>query len=178
MTPQHYHQLLDWLDARPTIKHLVIGANRWLPLIPFLCYPTLLVWLTMRCVLLLWSGSGGVLEPMQALARAILVPGIVFWLGTVLRARLDRPRPYQQPGFTPLVPKETAGKSFPSRHALSAAVLAAVWLYFCPPVGLFLCVVALLLCVVRVLAGVHFVRDVVAGAVFGFVLGALGMWFL
>ena len=39
-------------------------------------------------------------------------------------------------------------------------------------------VVALLICALRVLAGVHYVRDVAAGALLGFALGAAGMWLL
>lgn len=58
-----------------------------------------------------------------------------FWAGTALRRALNFPRPYQQPGFVPLVQKERQGCSFPSRHALSAGVIAAVWLYFSPPPG-------------------------------------------
>ena len=39
-------------------------------------------------------------------------------------------------------------------------------------------VVALLICALRVLAGAHYVRDVAAGALLGFALGAVGMWLL
>ena len=80
--------------------------------------------------------------------------------------------------WLPLVPKETHGKSFPSRHALSAAVLAAVWCYFYPAAGACMVVVALLICALRVLAGAHYVRDVAAGALLGFALGAAGMYLL
>ena len=113
----------------------------------------------------------------NARARA-LVPGITFWVGTALRTRLDRPRPYDQPGFTPLVQKDTHGRSFPSRHALSAAVLAMVWLYFYPAVGWCMIVIALLIAVVRVLTGVHHIRDVAAGLALGFACGFVGMWLL
>ena len=99
---------------------------------------------------------------MQCIARAILVPGFVFLGGTLLRKKLNFPRPYEQPGFTPLVEKETHGQSFPSRHALSAAVLAAVWLSFYPAVGGVMVAVTVAICVLRVLAGVHFPRDVIA----------------
>lgn len=112
---------------------------------------------------------------MQLLARAVLVPGAVFVGGSALRAALNRPRPYQQPGFTPLLPKETGGKSFPSRHALSGAVIAMAWLPVNSAVAGVLTVSALAICVTRVLAGVHWVRDVAAGAALGFGLGALGM---
>ena len=118
MTPERYQALLRWLETRPALKKLVIALNRWLPAVPFACYPLL------------------------------------------------------------LVPKETHGKSFPSRHALSAAVLAAVWCYFYPAAGACMVVVALLICALRVLAGAHYVRDVAAGALLGFALGAAGMWLL
>ena len=71
--------------------------------------------------------------------------------------------------------KETRGQSFPSRHALSAAVLAAVWLSFYPAVGGVMVAVTVAICVLRVLAGVHFPRDVIAGALLGFSLGIVGM---
>ena len=60
----------------------------------------------------------------------------------------------------------------------TAAVLAAVWCYFYPAAGACMVVVALLICALRVLAGAHFVRDVAAGALLGFALGAAGMWLL
>ena len=60
----------------------------------------------------------------------------------------------------------------------SAAVLAAVWCYFYPAAGACMVVVALLICALRVLAGAHYVRDVAAGALLGFALGAAGMWLL
>ena len=85
---------------------------------------------------------------------------------------------YDQPGFTPLVQKDTHGRSFPSRHALSAAVLAMVWLYFYPAVGWCMIVIALLIAVVRVLTGVHHIRDVAAGLALGFACGFVGMWLL
>jgi len=57
-------------------------------------------------------------------------------------------------------------------------VLATVWCYFYPAAGACMVVVALLICALRVLAGAHYVRDVAAGALLGFALGAAGMWLL
>ena len=142
MTPERYQALLRWLEARPALKKLVIALNRWLPAVPFACYPLLLVLLNVRWFRLLSANRAAALDFMQLIARAVFVPAFVFLGGTLLRARLNFPRPYEQPGFTPLVPKETHGKSFPSRHALSAAVLAAVWCYFFPAAGACMVVVA------------------------------------
>ena len=136
MTPERYKRLTDWLEGHPALREGIILLNRWLPLVPFVCYPVLLVLLNLRWFTMLTIGrGGGALDFMQVIARAILVPGLAFWLGTILRARLNFPRPYEQPGFVPLVSKETHGNSCPSRHALSAAVLGMVWLYFYPAVG-------------------------------------------
>ena len=179
MTPERYKKLTDWLEGHPALRESIILLNRWLPLVPFVCYPVLLVLLNLRWFTMLTIGrGGGALDFMQVIARAILVPGITFWFGTALRARLDRPRPYEQPGFVPLVAKETKGHSFPSRHALSAAVLAMTWLRFFPAVGVAMVIITLLICALRVLVGVHSVPDVLFGAALGFGLGAVGMWLL
>ena len=158
MTPEQYRNIRDGLDARPTLRQLVLFCNHWLPAVPFVCYPVLLVILNVQWFALLRVGSAAALDFMQQIARAILVPGITFWFGTALRARLNRPRPYEQPGFVPLVAKETKGHSFPSRHALSAAVLAMTWLRFFPAVGVAMVIITLLICALRVLVGVHSCR--------------------
>ena len=178
MTPEQYRKIRDGLDARPTLRQLVLFCNHWLPAVPFVCYPVLLVILNVQWFALLRVGSAAALDFMQQIARAILVPGITFWFGTALRARLNRPRPYEQPGFEPLRRKETKGHSFPSRHALSAAVLAMVWMYFYPKAGWAMVGITVLICICRVLTGVHHIRDVVGGAVLGFALGYAGMWLL
>ena len=159
MTPEQYRKIRDGLDARPTLRQLILFCNHWLPAVPFVCYPVLLVILNVQWFALLRVGSAAALDFMQQIAR-------------------DRPRPYEQPGFVPLVAKETKGHSFPSRHALSAAVLAMTWLRFFPAVGVAMVIITLLICALRVLVGVHSVPDVLFGAALGFGLGAVGMWLL
>ena len=178
MTTEQYRPISDWFAAHPVAKRCVVQLDRWLPLVPFVCYPVLLGLLNVRLVRVLFVHKTAALKLTRAIARSVFVPGLVFWGGTLLRARLNLPRPYEQPGFVPLVAKETHGHSFPSRHALSAAVLAMVWMYFYPVVGWVMVGVTLLICVLRVLTGVHHVRDVACGAALGFVLGAAGMWLL
>ena len=164
------------MDAHPAVSRCVVALDRWLPLIPFVCYPVLLCLLNVRLFHLL--GSQAALDFMVTIARAVFVPGFTFWGGTILRDKLNLPRPYEQPGFEPLRRKETKGHSFPSRHALSAAVLAMVWMYFYPKAGWAMVCITVLICIGRVLTGVHHIRDVVGGAVLGFALGYAGMWLL
>ena len=49
-------------------------------------------------------------------------------------------------------------------------IAMAAW-YVCPPLGVILCVAGVFLAAARVIGRVHFVKDVVAGA-----LIAVGMW--
>ena len=176
--PHHPLYLRSWMNAHPTAKRCVVALDRWLPLIPFVCYPVLLCLLNVRLFRLLGSQRQAALDLTAVIARTVFVPGLTFWGGTILRDRLNLPRPYEQPGFEPLRHKETRGHSFPSRHALSASVLAMVWMYFYPKAGWVMVGITVLICVGRVLTGVHHIRDVVGGAALGFALGFAGMWLL
>lgn len=167
MTPARYRKVYDWFTARPAALAALAACTRLLPLVQAGAYLILLALLAGR------TAAGE--DSIQLLARTVLVPGAVFAGGSALRAALNRPRPYEQPGFVPLLPKETAGKAFPSRHAVSGAVIAMAWLPVSPAAAGVLTVSALAICVTRVLAGVHSVKDVAAGAALGFGLGAAGM---
>ena len=120
MTPERYKKLTDWLEGHPALREGIILLNRWLPLVPFVCYPVLLVLLNLRWFTMLTIGrGGGALDFMQVIARAILVPGLAFGLGTILRARLNFPRPYEQPGFVPLdLRRLTAIPALPATHSV------------------------------------------------------------
>ena len=178
MTAEQYKPIYHWFSAHPAVKRLVVFLDRWLPLVPFVCYPVLLCLLNVRLSRLFLTQKQAALDFMVLIARSVFVPGLVFWSGTLLRSRLHFPRPYEQPSFTPLVAKESRGHSMPSRHALSASVLAMVWMYFYPKAGWVMVGITVLICVGRVLTGVHHIRDVVGGAALGFALGFAGMWLL
>lgn len=152
----------DWFMARPAARAALRAAGRLLPALVYLPYAALLGGLALR-------GDA-------RLARAVWVPAAAFALGSLLRAALNRPRPYEVYGLPPLVEKQTRGKSFPSRHLFSAAVIAAAFWWIEPRLGPAMTAVSALLAAVRVLAGVHFIRDVLAGAALGGALGWLGFW--
>ena len=93
---------------------------------------------------------------------------------SLARRALNRPRPYEVYDLPPLLHKETQGKSFPSRHVFSICVIGTSLLYILPPLGAALLVLGALLAVARVVSGVHFVRDVVSGAVSGVLSAVIG----
>lgn len=164
MSERRYRAVRSWFLARPAALRALRAANRLLPVLAGLCYLALLGRLALLGDMRFFGAAG--------------VPAAAFALGSALRAALDRPRPYEVYGLAPLVSKETKGRSFPSRHLLSAAVIAAAGWWACPPLGFAMTIIALLLAPARVLAGVHFVRDVAAGAALGALFGWIGFWAL
>ena len=139
----------------------------------YVAYPCLLAWLAYTAA----TGSG---EALDALIRAVLVPGISFALVTVLRKAVNAPRPYEVFGVAPVIPKDTHGNSFPSRHSFSIFVIAMAFCACCPLAwaGSAMLVAGVVLAGIRVVSGVHFPRDVVAGALLGVAAGAAGFWLL
>ena len=89
-----------------------------------------------------------------------------------LRRRINAERPYEKFGFTPLIKKETKGCSFPSRHTFSAAIIAVNIGVYNPPLGIIVGVAAIIIAFLRVVLGVHFVKDTLFGLICG---GALGL---
>ncbi len=110
--------------------------------------------------------------------RVLLVPVISFLLITLFRRIVSAKRPYEVWDEPPLIDKETAGRSFPSRHVFSAFIIAmaALWLWI--PAGVILIIAGSFLAVVRVIARVHFVRDVVTGAAIAVAVGIVFFWII
>ena len=107
------------------------------------------------------------------LAPLVGVTAVAFAAVSFFRRRFNAPRPDECCSIAPLIARDGAGKSFPSRHAFSAFAIAASWFAASAPIAVVLLVAAGALAVCRVLGGVHFPRDVVAGAFIGSATGAL-----
>lgn len=111
----------------------------------------------------------------ERLLRAVLVPAITFLLLSIFRSKVNAKRPYEVLDIQPLIHKDTKGNSFPSRHVFSVFVIAMTFLWLLPPLGAAFLVIGVLLAACRVIGGVHWPRDVIAGAVVGVVSG-LFLW--
>lgn len=113
---------------------------------------------------------------MQQAKAVVIIPAITFCLVSVIRRIFDKPRPYEVLKIKPLIYKDKSGKSFPSRHCASAFVISVcVTVFVNFGIGLVFGVMAVCVAVSRVLAGVHFVRDVLFGSAFGIFMGVLGL---
>ena len=106
--------------------------------------------------------------------RVLIAPGISFVLLSVFRGYNNAPRPYQEFDIEPIIVKGTQGKSFPSRHVFSAFLISMTLYYISVPIGISLMLIGSAIATIRVIGGVHFPRDVIAGALMGILFGIIG----
>ena len=107
--------------------------------------------------------------------RVFLTCGISFLLASVIRARLNKPRPYEVFEHPSAIRKDKKGNSFPSRHVFSATIIALCFFYTCPIAGIVFFLIAGIIAAMRVLLGVHFIKDVLFGAFLGILFGTVGL---
>lgn len=103
----------------------------------------------------------------------ILIPGISFLALSIFRHIVNRPRPYEKWKIPPLIPRDKQGHSFPSRHIFSIFIIAVLWYIYYPVAGIFLLLAGFILAFIRVFTGIHYLSDVLAGALIGILCGSL-----
>ena len=108
------------------------------------------------------------------LIKLLVTLGVPFVILSVVRRVINAPRPYELYDFYDIPPKNKRGSSFPSRHAHSAVAIGTVLCFYSPILGGVLLLLGCLMCCARVLLGMHFIRDVLAGAVTGAASSLLG----
>lgn len=152
----------QYLEEHEAGRHIFIILYRLLPCIVFAVYGLMIIYLFVN-------------KDMR-LCKVIEVPLVVFLGVSVIRKYLDAPRPYEVTGMPPLIKKDKKGQSFPSRHVVSAVIISMAGLYLNVWLGIILLIISFLIAIVRVTAGVHFVRDVAAGFVISIITGIIGFF--
>ena len=113
-------------------------------------------------------------DPVRAL-KLVVFAAVPFVAVSIMRRLIKAPRPYELYDFYGVPPKNKKGQSFPSRHVFSAFVIAALSYTVSPWLAAALLALGICLAVSRVLLGIHFIRDVVAGALIGIISGVFGI---
>mgnify|MGYP001736117445 CR=1 FL=1 len=158
----------EWYDKRkssllrhPQLLQLMRVFNRMMTVLMPLAYLTLLG------INFVSKGVG------KDLYAYILVPALGFVLLTLVRKWINQPRPYETWEIVPLLDRDSPGQSMPSRHVFSATIISMACLHASLSVGVILLVLSAFLGLVRVSGGVHYLKDVVVGYIFGLVWGVI-----
>lgn len=160
MTANQYKKWTKPFVEHPRATKVLLFMNKILTILCYILFPLLLI--------MEWIAQS------DFLLRSFLTAGISFVVVTLFRKAFHKPRPYEALDIVPLIQKDKKGQSFPSRHVFSVFVIAMCWFYYIPIVGILLFFVGIIMALIRVIGGVHYPVDVIAGAVIGIVSGIIG----
>lgn len=142
-----YQNMLAWIRGHALLEKSILFVAYYFPLLTFILYPCLILYL--------------IFNQSSLLLESIIKPLTAFLLVTILRKIINRPRPYERMNIQPLFGHKK-GESFPSRHAVSAFIIALICFHIHFYLGIIVLVIAILISLSRILCGVHYASDVVA----------------
>ena len=156
-----YDQIATNIKNKPFYLKLLRAFNRFMTVVMPIIYLTLLATTYFQ------EGIG------KQVWIYVFVPASGFVILSLLRKKINAPRPYEEWDIKPLLDRDSPGQSMPSRHVFSATIISMACLHASLSVGVILLVFSALLGLVRVLGGVHFPKDVVVGYICGLVWGVI-----
>lgn len=159
MKYEHYEHYVRYFRKHPEKIDTVIILNKILTLLGYIMYPLIIL-------------HRLIYDRKKAL-RFILIPGIAFLTVSIFRKIVNRKRPYEHPEVNTLTKRDKKGESFPSRHVFSYILISILLMAIFPIPGIIMLITGLLLAVIRVILGVHYPSDVIAGAILGIISGLL-----
>ena len=156
-----YDHIATNIKNKPLYLSLLRAFNRFMTVVMPIVYLTLLATTYFQ------EGLG------KQVLIYVFVPATGFMILSLLRKKINAPRPYEEWTIKPLLDRDSPGQSMPSRHVFSATIISMACLHASLSVGVILLVFSALLGLVRVLGGVHFPKDVVVGYICGLVWGVI-----
>ena len=159
-----YEKTMKFFSGNKYYKLTLAFIYKFLPLVLFVAYPILIIYVffTQR----------------SEIFEVVLVPLSVLVFVSVFRKLLNKKRPYEVYGIPSVFNKQTKGESMPSRHTASAFIIAMTFLYIDFDLGVTALSMATLIALSRVLAGAHFIRDVLVGMAISILVGTIFLFLL
>jgi membrane-associated phospholipid phosphatase len=114
-------------------------------------------------------------------AKLLALAAIPFAVVSVMRFILSSDRPYEVidlAQFEKMRATRKKGKSFPSRHVFSAFLIGVLSFSYSLLLGIIVLALGAFIALSRVLLGIHFVKDVVVGALIGVLSGVIALLIL
>ena len=156
-----YNHIAGKIENKPIFLRLLRAFNRFMTVVMPIVYLTLLTTIYFR------EGFG------KQVLIYVFIPASGFVILSLLRKKINAPRPYEVWEIIPLLDRDSPGQSMPSRHVFSASIISMACLHASLSVGLILLILSAILGLVRVLGGVHYPKDVLVGYACGLVWGVI-----
>ena len=156
-----YDHIAGKIENRPIFLRLLRTFNRFMTVIMPIVYLTLLTTIYFQ------EGLG------KQIWIYVFVPASGFVILSLLRKKINAPRPYEVWEIIPLLDRDSPGQSMPSRHVFSATIISMACLHASLTMGMICLTLSAFLGLVRVSGGVHYPKDVVVGYICGLVWGVL-----
>lgn len=131
-------------------------------------------WYAMLLGILLVQGEAAWLPVLHIVVTGLLGTLIYKWL----KGKTLRPRPYQVLQDVWLTGKPLDYFSFPSGHTLHATAFTCMTLAYYPSLAILVIPFCMMVAISRVVLGLHYPSDVLAGAVIGVALSIVSTQFL
>ena len=156
-----YGHVAGNIENKPFLLRLLRAFNRFMTVVMPMIY------LTMLATTYLQQGLG------KQVLIYVFIPASGFVILSLLRKKINAPRPYEVWEIVPLLDRDSPGQSMPSRHVFSATIISMACLHASLTMGMICLILSAFLGLVRVLGGVHFPKDVVVGYICGLVWGVI-----
>ena len=156
-----YDHIAGKIENKPFLLSLLRTFNRFMTVVMPMIYLTLLA------ITYLQQGLG------KQVLIYVFVPASGFVILSLLRKKINAPRPYEEWTIKPLLDRDSPGQSMPSRHVFSATIISMACLHTSLTIGMTCLILSAFLGLVRVLGGVHFPKDVVVGYICALVWGVI-----
>ena len=156
-----YNHIAGKIENKPFLLRLLRTFNRFMTVVMPIVYLTLLVTTYFQ------EGFG------KQVLIYVFISATGFVILSLLRKKINAPRPYEEWDIKPLLDRDSPGQSMPSRHVFSATIISMACLHASLSVGVILLVLSAFLGLARVSGGVHYLKDVVVGYIFGLVWGVI-----
>ena len=128
-------------------------------------------WYVLMLGILAVQHSAGVWPVLHMLAAGLTGTLIYKWL----KHKTHRPRPYQVHQDVFVTGKPLDRFSFPSGHTLHAVAFGLVALFYFPLLAILVIPFIVMVAMSRVILGLHYPSDVLAGAAIGYLIAAISI---
>ena len=156
-----YDHIAGNIENNPFLLSLLRTFNRFMTVVMPIVYLTLLVTTYFQ------EGFG------KQVLIYVFISATGFVILSLLRKKINAPRPYEEWDIKPLLDRDSPGQSMPSRHVFSATIISMACMHASLPIGMICLTLSAFLGLVRVLGGVHYPKDVVVGYICALVWGVI-----